>query len=176
MARPWRTAVVLLVVAAVGAVPLRLALADPSPAEPPPEQAPAVDYRPPVDAPIADPFRPPATPYGPGNRGIEYATAPGTVVRAAAAGTVTFAGLVARSLDVTIFHADGIRTSYVGLATTRVHVGDTVALGEPIATTTDRFHIGARRGDAYVDPAGLWGPAQRGSAYLVPLDGHAHPR
>lgn len=28
-------------------------------------------YSPPVDAPIVDPFRPPATAYGPGNRGID---------------------------------------------------------------------------------------------------------
>ena len=43
-------------------------------------------YLPPVEAPVADPFRPPTTPYGPGNRGLEYATAPGTPVRAAADG------------------------------------------------------------------------------------------
>ncbi|HVF32473.1 MAG TPA: hypothetical protein VM933_05500, partial [Acidimicrobiales bacterium] len=38
----------------------------------------AVHYRPPVDAtPLVDTFRPPATPYGAGNRGIDYATAAG---------------------------------------------------------------------------------------------------
>ena len=36
-----------------------------------------VSYQPPVDAPVTDPFRPPLTPYGPGNRGIDYATVPG---------------------------------------------------------------------------------------------------
>src|SRR2546426_469687 len=41
-------------------------------------------YRPPVEAPVTDPFRPPLTPYGPGNRGIEYATVPGASVHAAA--------------------------------------------------------------------------------------------
>ena len=56
---------------------------------------PVVVYRPPVTAPILDPFRPPTTPYGPGNRGIEYATVPGTSVGAAADGVVVFAGPVA---------------------------------------------------------------------------------
>ena len=45
-----------------------------------------VTYSPPVDAPVVDGFRPPATPYGAGNRGIDYATVPGTPVRAAADG------------------------------------------------------------------------------------------
>ena len=32
---------------------------------------------PPVSAPVIDPFRLPFGPYGPGNRGLEYATRPG---------------------------------------------------------------------------------------------------
>ena len=82
------------------------ALADPAAA------GPATDtYAPPVDAPVADPFRPPATGFGPGNRGIEYATAPGTVVRAVGDGVVAFAGLVAGTRHVTVRHADGVRTT-----------------------------------------------------------------
>ena len=34
-------------------------------------------YQPPVAAAISDPFRPPAQAYGPGNRGLDYATAQG---------------------------------------------------------------------------------------------------
>ena len=41
------------------------------------------------------PFRAPACAYCPGNRGLEYDAAVGSPVRAAAAGTVTFAGVVA---------------------------------------------------------------------------------
>ena len=55
----------------------------------------SVDYRPPVDAPVVDPFRPPATTYGPGNRGLTYDLAPATAVRASAPGEVVFAGPVA---------------------------------------------------------------------------------
>ncbi len=51
-----------------------------------------VVYTPPVDAPVVDGFRPPPTPYGPGNRGLEYALADVTPVRAAGDGEVIFAG------------------------------------------------------------------------------------
>src|SRR2546427_4550471 len=102
MRRPARVAVatlaVLLTVGAAGAP--RAAAADGP-----------VGYRPPVDAPVDDGFRPPATPWGPGNRGIDYATAPGAPVHAAAAGEVVFAGQVGGSLHVVVLHADGIRTS-----------------------------------------------------------------
>src|SRR5947209_18359858 len=65
-----------------------------------------VVYSPPVDAPVTDPFRPPSTPYGPGNRGIEYGTAANASIAAAADGVVTFAGVVAGRQWVTIRHAD----------------------------------------------------------------------
>lgn len=141
------------------------------PGEPPPPGP--IRYEPPVRAPVVDPFRAPATRYGPGNRGIEYATTPGTVVGAAGDGTVTFAGPVAGSLDVTVRHGDGIRTSYVGLATIDVRVGQHVQRGQQVGTTGSRFHIGARQGDEYLDPASLWSNANR--AVLVPLDGGPTP-
>ena len=129
-----------------------------------------VEYRPPVDAPIVDPFRPPPQPWRPGNRGVEYATAPGTPVRAAGRGTVTFAGAVAGSLHVTITHPDGVRTSYSYLASIVVRVGRPVAAGTVLGTSGARLHVGARRGDTYVDPESLWrrGPPR---VVLVPVDG-----
>ncbi len=39
----------------------------------------AVTYRPPVDAPVVDPFRPADPNWTSGNRGLEYATTPGTL-------------------------------------------------------------------------------------------------
>ena len=44
-------------------------------------------YEPPVDAVVVDGFRPPATPFGAGNRGLEYGTDPGTAVAAVSPAT-----------------------------------------------------------------------------------------
>jgi hypothetical protein len=112
-------------------------------------------YRPPVDVPVADGFRPPASPYGAGNRGLDYETSPGSPVRAAAAGEVVFAGQVGGSLHVVVLHDDGIRTSYSFLATIDVHRGDKIEQGAEVGTTGATFHFGARAGDVYVDPAVL---------------------
>jgi hypothetical protein len=128
----------------------------------------ASGYRPPVAAPVADPFRPPSSLYGAGNRGIDYATAPGTEVAAAADGEVVFAGQVGGTLHVVVLHGDGIRTSYSFLSTIRVQRGDKVRQGQVVGTTsTQPFHFGARAGDAYIDPGLLFstGPPQ---VHLVP--------
>jgi len=130
----------------------------------------AVTYRPPVDAPIVDPFRPPAENWNAGNRGIEYATTPGTLVGAAAAGEVVFAGPVADGLHVVVLHDDGLRTSYSFLALVAVHRGDKVTQGQTVGTTQERFHFGVRAGDdVYLDPAKLFGGGPP-EVYLVPAE------
>src|SRR5437773_2013390 len=91
-----------------------------------------VTYQAPVDGPITDPFRPPATPYGPGNRGVYYRTTNGAAVRAAAAGEVVFAGAVGNSLHVVVLHADGIRTTYSFLRTVAVARGNRVEAGATV--------------------------------------------
>lgn len=121
----------------------------------PPASAQPVTYAAPVSAPVVDRFRAPATPYGAGNRGLTYATAPGTPVQASAPGRVTFAGPVAGALHVVVQHADGVRTSYSFLRTVAVATGQTVAQGAVVGTSGANFHFGARIGDAYVDPAVL---------------------
>ena len=74
---------------------------------------------PPVDAPVVDPFRAAAVPVVPGQpRPRRTPSAPGTPVRAAAAGTVTFSGVVAGTRYVVVDHADGLRATYGGLAST----------------------------------------------------------
>jgi len=128
----------------------------------------AAGYQPPVAAPVADPFRPPSTPYGAGNRGLDYATAPGTEVKAAADGEVVFACQVGGTLHVVVLHGDGIRTSYSFLSSIRVQRGDKVRQGQVLGVTGPRpFHFGARAGDAYIDPGLLFstGPPQ---VHLVP--------
>ncbi len=129
-----------------------------------------VRYEAPVDAALVDPFRPPAHPYGPGNRGIDYATAPGHPVRAAAPGVVTFAGQIGTSRHVVVLHADGIRTSYSFLAETTVRRGDEVSAGQVVGATAGALHFGARAGDAYLDPALLLS-GSRWHVHLVPHEG-----
>lgn len=135
----------------------------PAAAEPPPT------YIAPVDAPVVDGFRPPVGPYGAGNRGLEYGTAPGSEVHAAADGVVTFAGLVAGTRHVTILHADGLRTSYSFLSRTDVVVGQRVRQGDVLGATIEHLHLGARSGDAYLDPASLFQGEQL-PVHLVPFD------
>lgn len=126
-----------------------------------------VSYTAPVDGPVVDGFRPPSTPYGPGNRGLEYDTAPGTPVRAAAAGVVTFAGPVAGALYVTVLHADGVRTTYSYLRSIAVHADDAVQSHEMLGAAGDRLLFTARLGDAYLDPAILLAAAPL-AVHLVP--------
>ncbi|MGH9282730.1 MAG: murein hydrolase activator EnvC family protein, partial [Acidimicrobiales bacterium] len=125
-----------------------------------------VVYEPPADGVVVDGFRPPATPYGPGNRGVEYATAEGSPVRAAAGGQVAFAGRVGRSQHVVVLHADGIRTSYSFLASVAVRRGQRVAAGQDLGTTSASVHFGARAGDAYLDPLVLLGGGGRAVVHL----------
>lgn len=126
----------------------------------------AVRYRPPVAAPVIDAFREPAGPYGPGNRGLEYATTTGAPVLAIGAGRVAFAGQVAGRLAVTVRHPDGLRSSVTGLAEVLVEAGDLVALGAPLGRSGPRTHLGVRDGARYLDPAALFGRRRR--AVLVP--------
>ncbi len=160
-AGPRRPALAAAVTAAVVLAAV-LARAAPAAADPPEP----VVHRPPVEAPVADPFRAPASRYGPGNRGLAYDPPPGTVVRASASGVVTWAGPVAGTLHVTVLHADGIRTSYSFLEAVSVARGQAVAAGQEVGRAGPGLHFGARDGDAYVDPSGLFG-VRRTRVHLV---------
>ena len=124
-------------------------------------------FSPPVEAPVADPFRPPEDPYGPANRGIEYDTEPGQVVRAAAAGTVSFAGAVAGSLYVTVDHGGGVVSSYSFLMRISVRAGARVDQGRVVGVAGERLHFSVRVDDDYVDPAAFIG-VRRVRVRLVP--------
>jgi murein DD-endopeptidase MepM/ murein hydrolase activator NlpD len=146
----------------------------PVPEPPPPELVPAapvasaaVRHHRPLRAPVVELFHLDHGPYGAGNRGWEYAPTAGTAVRATAAGTVSFAGTVAGQRYVSVQHADGIRSTYSYLATVAVAAGQVVSGGQVVGTTGTTFQIGFRRGDTYLDPAGLFGPQV---ARLVPDD------
>jgi hypothetical protein len=134
-------------------------------------------YVPPIRPPagvVTDHFRPPPTPYAAGNRGLDYATVPGSPIVASAAGVVIFAGPVAGTLHVTVEHPDGLRTSYSFLARIAVAVGQQIDQGQVVGLAGAIFHFGVRdRAGDYLDPEALF--AGRVGAHLVagPDDGAA---
>jgi hypothetical protein len=137
----------------------------------------AVEYRLPVGPPtrIVRGFAPPATRFGPGHRGVDLRAGAGGVVRAAAAGTVAFAGPVAGRGVVVLAHADGVRTEYEPLAV-GVRAGARVPAGGVLGRTHGQHgscppdgcvHWSARRVDgAYFDPLTLLAPL--GPVRLLP--------
>lgn len=131
----------------------------------------AVVYRPPVDVPVVDGFALPYGPYGAGNRGLEYATVPGTPVQAIGDGLVVFAGPVAGNRAVTVLHPDGLRSSYSYLAEILVVAGDHVTIGETLGAAGERLHLGVRSGGTYLDPATLFTTT---GVRLVPVEGEPH--
>jgi murein DD-endopeptidase MepM/ murein hydrolase activator NlpD len=136
----------------------------------PPMAVAAPCWQPPVDAPVADPYREPACRWCPGNRGIEYRTRPGTPVRVVAAGRVTFAGSVAGERYVVVRHADGRRATYGNLASVAVGQGDAVVARSIIGVAARSTHFGLRRGGTYVDPTPYLGRPVT-VARLIPVDG-----
>ncbi len=170
--RPRRALVVasLLVLAGSGAPFVAPVSADQLPATPT-VVAPALAdarYRAPLPGPIVvlRRFEPPPTPYSAGHRGVDLGASRGSLVLAASAGRVSFAGRVAGRGVVVIAHGDGIRTEYEPVAPL-VSTGQVVTSGQPIGRvrgTHDgqppdrRLHWGARRGSEYINPLLLLRP------------------
>ncbi|WP_325176505.1 M23 family metallopeptidase [Streptomyces sp. BSE6.1] len=135
-------------------------------------------------------WEPPATPYGPGHRGVDLAAAGGTPVRAVAAGRVSFAGPVAGrgvvSLELAGTGDPPLRTTYTPVEAV-VEEGDEVAAGEVLGSVrpagshcTGCLHWGLLRGDVYLNPLSLlppWlldaGPSRLLPVLGVPLPGRA---
>lgn len=118
-------------------------------------------------------FDPPASPYGPGHRGVDLLGRSGQTVHAALAGTVTYAGLLAGRGVVVVSHGD-TRTTYEPVAA-RVSVGDVVGRGGVLGTLQPFashcaprvcLHWGWLRGETYLDPLRLVGG---GPIRLLPL-------
>lgn len=132
---------------------------------------------PPVDGPVLRPFLAPSSPYGPGHRGIDYDVAHGAGVRAAGAGTVSWAGSVAGDLSVTIDHGGGLRSTYSILSQIQVIQGTGVEQGQWIgrAGTDHRsgaggLHFGVKLDGVYVDPMEYLGPVDlSASVHLAPV-------
>jgi murein DD-endopeptidase MepM/ murein hydrolase activator NlpD len=102
----------------------------------------------------------PAQNWLPGHRGIDLATSVGRTVRSAAAGEVTYAGVVVNRPVVSVHHAGGFMSSLEPVDAT-VRVGDFVDAGEPLGTVSTAaghcapatcVHWGLRRDGRYVNP------------------------
>lgn len=171
--------------AATAALPAPPAPAGPTAAIPAPaassaragaRAAAAVQYRLPVDGPVARLFDPPAARWSAGHRGLDLVAEPGAPVRSPGDGTVVFSGVVVDRTVLTVRHPDGLRSSLEPLADplprgATVHAGDVVgSLAVPGAAPggtgtaahcgpTACVHWGVRRADVYVDPLGLLEPA-----------------
>ncbi|WP_354642487.1 M23 family metallopeptidase [Kitasatospora camelliae] len=123
-------------------------------------------------------FDPPPARWAAGHRGVDLAAGPGTPVRAAAPGVVTFSGVVAGRPVVTVTHPGSgtppLRTTYLPVAGS-VPVGTAVAAGQVIGEIAPGvghcadgcLHWGLLRGRRYLDPLALLGT---GRARLLPLD------
>ncbi|MFZ2963068.1 MAG: M23 family metallopeptidase [Rhodoglobus sp.] len=124
---------------------------------------PAPSWAWPVAAPhsIVRPYLAPATPYGPGHRGIDLRTADG-VVTAPAPGVVHFAGIVVDRPVLSIRHPGGLISSYEPVTST-LTAGTPVRRGELIGSVVPGhcaspcLHFGVRLDGQYVNPLLLLG-------------------
>jgi murein DD-endopeptidase MepM/ murein hydrolase activator NlpD len=126
---------------------------------------------------VVRPFQPPTSPYGPGHRGVDLSGTFGQPVSSVAPGIVTFAGSVAGRGVVVVDH--GVLTSTYQPVNAMVSRGVHVGLGEPLGSLElvgshclpdACLHLGAKRGDTYLDPLRLL-PAR--AVRLKPLAGLA---
>ncbi len=101
-------------------------------------------------------------PYAPigtyaGHWGIDLAAEPRSAVRVAAAGRVSFAGVVAGNLTVTVDHGGGLRTSYSYLDERSVSAGTWLGSGAVVGHSGSPhdepgLHFSVRVEGVYVDP------------------------
>jgi murein DD-endopeptidase MepM/ murein hydrolase activator NlpD len=83
--------------------------------------------------PVLRPFQPPATPYGPGHRGVDLGGSVGEPVLAAGDGLVLYAGSLFNCELISIEHPGGLRTTYTPVVPS-VHVGQEVSRQQQIGT------------------------------------------
>ena len=105
--------------------------------------------------------------WSPGHRGVDLAAVAGRTVLSAGPGVVAFAGRVAGRGVVVVAHEGLLRTTYEPVRA-GVRRGQRTTAGTPIGSVEQVrghcpgpcLHWGALRGDTYVDPLSLLGPAR----------------
>ena len=111
-------------------------------------------------------FDPPATPFGPGHRGVDLLGGPGQAVHAALAGTVTYAGMLAGRGVVVVAHG-ATRTTYEPV-TASVAVGQPVASGRPARQLSGWAARTASRAPACTGAGSPVTPTSTRSGWSVP--------
>lgn len=119
-------------------------------------------------------FDRPDQPWMPGHRGVDLAASVGQPVQAPAGGKLSWTGVIAGRSIIVVSHDGGLRSTFEPVAPT-VPVGTTVTRGEGVGTVTASpghcaprtcLHWGVLRGETYLDPLVLVGPAR---VVLLPL-------
>lgn len=124
--------------------------------------------------PVVHRFDAPEQRWLPGHRGIDLGGFTGEPVRAVADGVVAFSGVIAGVGVVSVQHPDGLRSTYQPVAD-RISRGELVRSGQALGVldtgghcaTRPCLHLGAKRGDTYLDPLLL---LLRWEVSLLPLD------
>lgn len=104
-------------------------------------------------------FDPPAQRWLPGHRGIDLGGFAGSPVRAVDHGVVSYSGRIAGTGIVSVRHPDGLLSTYQPVED-RIGRGQRVGPGDTLGTlgtgghciVRTCLHLGARRGEAYLDP------------------------
>ena len=101
----------------------------------------------------------PASPYGPGHRGIDLPATPGDAVIAPVSGTVSFVGTVVDRPLLSIRLEDDTVVSLEPVDASDLSVGDRVLRGEQIGVVAEGghcasecLHLGVRVEERYVNP------------------------
>ncbi len=124
---------------------------------------------------VVRPFSPPEERWLAGHRGVDLLTSgPGAAVLSPADGLVRFSGRVADKEVVVIEHHGGLRSTFEP-ASSPLAVGTPVRRGQTVGVVAETpghcapatcLHWGVLRGDVYLDPLALVGPAR---VRLLPL-------
>ncbi|WP_426623773.1 M23 family metallopeptidase [Leifsonia sp. McL0607] len=141
----------------------------------------AADAAPRWQWPVAPPrmvqaYAAPPSPYAAGHRGIDLASAAGTIVAAPSDATVHFVGVVVDRPVLTLDHGSGVLSSYEPLVADGLRAGDSVARGSPLGVVGTRahcsnacLHVGVRIDGTYVSPLLFFDRVPR--SVLLPLHG-----
>ena len=125
-------------------------------------------YRPPVTAPVTDPFRPPAQPWRRQPRaGVRHRPRDAGSGDRRRASWPSPGRSPGRSTSPCC-HPDGLRSTYSYLAVVLATVGERVEAGQVVGIAAERLHLGVRRGETYLDPRRCGARRHGGRVALVP--------